>query len=287
MCKLKKIAVAVIALFTAASATAQLVNRTDLSFVRDALTPSLRVVRTSYDIARKDFSEYFSADNDTVFGRSYTLGVVVPGGMVVSSHALAPWDADPKYEYYRNDETLTTKINDCVMSSLLPDADYRVVEIDEFSTPVPIPEVLNDSPVYFIDVTNNIGADALEIMTPDETTNGLAIWVATQEGRSLDSTTDMFVKIENAKLEFDAVNPWATIKKVATKGEILGGIFVVPILKAPGVLQFTVAGFMAPPTGPNEPWRVIKAQLPAPDDEVEIRVVHDAAGVEAAYGDDL
>lgn len=269
MSKLKYTALAVALTAASVGAVAQLnLGRQNNEFIRKAIEPALRVVKTSYNVATRDFSQQFGNHGDSVFGLDYSLAVATPAGMIVSSSVIAPWDNDPNYEYFRNDEDLTTQIHDCTFSVLAPDAAYVPVAVDEFDIPAPMAASLEKSPLYLMNVTNLAPESGLVFATPQETTDGFVIWATVPEGANLATTTDLTIKVENAKLEFDLVEPYVTVKKVATRGRILGGVFVEPVIEAPGLVRLMLRGVLAPPVGPNQGWRVMRVAVP-PTDEVE------------------
>ncbi|MDE6287610.1 MAG: hypothetical protein K2M00_02355, partial [Muribaculaceae bacterium] len=105
---------------------------------------------------------------------------------------------------------------------------------------------------------------ALETMVPTETTPGFAVWYILLPDTDIDSTTALNIKIESVSVDFNADGTPATVNRAFTRGEILGGVFVVPIIEAPGLVRFKVAGFLASGNRADEKWLVYPAGIPAP-----------------------
>lgn len=250
-----------------AHAALPILQRTNLDFIRDAVAPALRVVRTTYNIAAKEYTEIYATDNDSVFGRDFSLAVITPAGIVLSESAIFPWKNDSGFQPYSNDETLTPTVHDRTFSKLSSTAIYRPFVKDEFADFIPVGTNGNDDIIYSLDFDNSDKEDYINCIRPHETTRGLAIWITVPENLDLNKDTEAQIKIENATIEFDNTSSPAEIKKINTNGTILGGIFVVPVVVRPGLIEFKLAGIIAPPAGPGTSWRVIKLDLPAAEDE--------------------
>lgn len=259
---------AALALPTGASAqlTGAAVN---FDFVRRAVVPALRVVRTTYDMARADFSESFSMENDTVFGRVHTLGVVTDKGLVVPSEAVMPWLADPNFAYYKNDSTLTPRINDMTASPLGPRAAFTPVKVDEYSVPTPIPAGVTDAPLFALTLQPSEEAVLPSGAPAADSVEGIAIWVAVPKGETPATTADLIVKVVTTDVTFKDGATYASLPPAVTGGTLLGGVYLEPSNPSPGVILLTAVGFILPPAGPQSPWRIVRAGVQPEDIQPE------------------
>lgn len=257
------IALAVLAAAPSLQAQSQLLKTVNLDFLSDALSPAVRVVRSTYLVANSDLSQKYAAKNDTVFGRDYSMAFIVPGGIVIPEAALMPWAGDPKFNTYRENPAYQPYLHDRTMALLAPDALYQPLDI-ESTLGEEVPAGNSSSPLRLVSTGSIEGAPALETMVPTETTRGFAVWYILLPDTDIDSTTSLNIKIESVNVDFNADGTPATITPAYTRGDILGGLFVAPVIESPGLVRFKVAGFLAPGSRLDEKWQVLPAILPEP-----------------------
>lgn len=257
------IALAVMAAAPAMQAQSQLLKTVNLDFLSEALSPAVRVVRSTYLVANADLSQKYAAKNDSVFGRDYSVAFIVPGGIVIPESVLLPWASDSKFNTYRDNPAYQPYLHDRTMALLAPDALYQPLEI-EATLGEEVPAGNSSSPLRIVSVESIDPCMALETMVPAETTRGFAVWYIVLPDTDIDSTTALNVKIESVNVDFNAYGSPATINRAYTRGEILGGLFVVPIIESPGLVRFKVGGFLVPGSRADEKWQVFPAILPTP-----------------------
>lgn len=262
---LKKAALALAVLSAAPvmQAQSQLLKTVNLDFLSESLSPAVRVVRSTYLVANADLSQKYAAKNDSVFGRDYSIAFIVPGGLVLPESALLPWIGDSKFNTYRDNPAYQPYLHDRTMAFLAPDALYLPLDI-ESTLGEEIPAGNTSSPLRLVSAELISQSMALETMVPTETTRGFAVWYIALPDTDIDTTTALNVKIESVNVDFNADGSPATINRAFTRGDILGGLFVVPVIESPGLVRFKVAGFLSPGNRADEKWLVYPAIIPAP-----------------------
>lgn len=65
---------------------------------------ALAVVEQMYLLKDKKGNVYGLNGNEE-FGKTYSLGIVTDGGLIVTDKAVHPWNYDPNYDQYKNDKS--------------------------------------------------------------------------------------------------------------------------------------------------------------------------------------
>lgn len=241
-------------------------------YIAEAVLPAISVVRSTYFVA-DDNEQRYRAKNDTVFGREYSLCVMTTSGPVFSDCAEKPWDYDARFDKYRNNPAYKTRLNDHTLAPADGSGEYKPFVINEELWLKPIPAGADSSPVLlgqFDPATENVGlATAVPAGAAVE---GIIMWF------TYDHASDTIADRQRVNITYDeaTLNFGNNATTVAYKplnapdaGDIIGSIFLMPVTTAPGVLEFRLGAFIVPPSGLEDSWTVLAADLPSLGESVD------------------
>lgn len=241
-------------------------------YITEAILPAISVVRSTYFVADANEQRY-RAKNDTVFGREYSLCVMTTSGPVFSDCAENPWDFDARFDKYRNNPAYRTRLNDHTLAPADGSGDYKPFVINEELWLKSIPAGTENSPVLlgqFEPATENIGlATAVPAGAAVE---GIIMWFTYDHAS--DTIADrqrVNVSYEEATLNFGNNSTSVAYKPLNAPdaGDIIGSIFLMPVNTAPGVLELRLGAFVVPPSGQEDSWTVLAADIPSLGEPVD------------------
>lgn len=235
--------------------------------IGEAVLPSIDVVRSTYFVADSTFEQKYRAKGDTVFGREYSLCVMTASGPVFSACAETPWDFDARYDKYRGNPAYKTLLNDHTLAPADGSGEFMPFAINEEVWLKPVPDGAVESPVLlgqFEPATDRKGL--MTAVPAGNAVNGIVMWFTyNPESETVAGKQRVNVSYEEVSLNFGKNESSTTFKPVNAPeaGELIGSIFLMPVVTAPGVLEFRLGAFIVPPTGLEEEWTVLSADMPS------------------------
>lgn len=267
-----KTIISAIALTAAMSASAQLpamAPQIDLDFMREAISPAVKVVRTSYFMADAELTQRYSSQTDTVYGYDYSIVFQTPDGFIVPAGTVEPWLTDPRFEEFRNSTEYTPLLNNRSYAPLSRKPVYENLAPKQFEAPTAIG---TDTGLAWLE-TENVPDGLMQAGFVETETKGFMTWFVLPRGQELQDNTDLNIKFSRFTPEFDAKGQCAMNALPPTNGEILGGIYVQPIPGKDGVINLRIAGVLSRTSPRTGAWRLVRidTQTATPEQPEEVK----------------
>lgn len=211
-------------------------STTNQILVENAVKNCTFIVKQSFQIQNKKTKEIFGLGGKDVFGNSYSLGLKLANGCVLSDEAICPWNYNEKFQKYREDYVpLLCKSE---FSELNEEANY--VEFNyknNFNT-------LGDS-LFYCFGTTDFGSKGFEIDNTIGEKTGWIVWITLKKGQNIESSTDLnfIIQRQNFSISDECKNISEGILKPKSGGKILGGFYVVPYYSV-GSVTFRLCGVL-------------------------------------------
>lgn len=216
-----------------------------IKFVEHAVINGLFISRSSFQICKRDTKELFGLNNKKEFGTSYTLGVKVPGGYLLTDKAVRPWLYNRKYAAYSTnydplfyEARYASKDNDFKYDSL----DFKLSEQKRLfdTTLYRFPSVAFSNKGFVLDTTGG-------------NKEGFIVWVSNKD-KNLDSITSIELSVVQKKYFIEQPSDLCQIlEKPKIDGVVLGAIYVIPNYKDVGIIEFVLCGVCVETNGE---WRI-------------------------------
>lgn len=280
---MKKILIiaAVAAITASASAQFKLTipgSKISTEFVREAVLPAVRVVKTTYFVTDSAFSQNYAYKTDSVFGTDFSLGIVTEQGLIVPEKSVCPWKTDERYAPYLNNIQYQPVLHMRTVAVPAAEPQYEVFE----QTLGSLATALNSDSALFVlttDEERRMTAPSFTIV--NEETKGLMVWFMLSSKVDITQSANFDIKVSNATIEFTDAPKADAPEDVASGGALLGssssaifgGVFVVPVVTGPGKVDFQIAGILAADADSKGKWVLYKPIMPqvgdTPTDEDE------------------
>lgn len=217
-------------------------------FICDATKGGLAIVSQSYQLEDTVSHQKFGRYGKDEFGQGYSIGIRIPGRLIVSKSVVEPWHNDPNFERYKN--------------SHLPVRYKRAVR--EFcDTIVNNQIVLNEriddlykSELFAIQDSTINKNQGFQLDTIPGKKNGWLIWIVSDEPiEKSDSIHNESLMIYKSELSFNDDACEVTIKSPSTEKNVWGGIYVTPIQTSVGQITFYLSGIIQ--YKGNDVWSVV------------------------------
>lgn len=223
---------------------AQFFSSPNQQLIKDAVDGAIIIVEQSYQLEDTVSGQRFGRFGNKEFGKSYSLAVLTDSGYCLSPAAMKPWETDPNFEKYRQShkpvlyKTAYRNFNDSVFSEI--DADLAAA-------------IMLDGGYSFAK-----SAKGEPSLVKDDATgrkNGWAVWVVSEDSLAASPAT-VAVSYQPVRREIEIVDSASTyiIEKPFTDKKLWGGIYVVPVRKSLGNIEFEFIGVIE--SGANDTWRV-------------------------------
>lgn len=207
--------------------------KTETSIVESSLLPELSIIRQQYILSRD--GKTYGKNNKPYYGESFSLGVKISNGMIVSNKVVEPWENDADYKRLNSSNQYKPELFGTFQRNL-DNTDYQEIDL-EFGTDY-IHSIDSKKSIYVHEEKK--GNFGLSIdYTPGEKT-GYMVWVYTDTDLQ-DST--MFVNIKQSPMRLIASEDSAYVSlDVVDAGKILGGLYVVPKYEKGGRILLQIVG---------------------------------------------
>ena len=247
-------ALAAAAALTASAQFPSMIQQIDQDFLRRAITPAVKVVRTTYFMADAELTQRYSSQTDTVFGYDYSLAYQTPDGFITTVGTVNPWATDPRFEEYRNSAEYTPLLNNRAYATL---TDAPVYENLAMMPPV---ETAPESGLWLVR-SENVPAGYMQAGAADTDTKGFMTWFVLPNGCDIQKNTDLNIKFSRFTPEFDSKGRCAAPALPATTGDIIGGIYVQPVPADNGTVTLRIAAVLTRTTPRGNTWQLAKIDM--------------------------
>ena len=214
-----------------------LVKSTSQQFIEDAVTSGLFVSEQSFQICDKETGELFGLNGKSEFGKQYSIGIKIPGGLLLNDVAVRPWMYDMKYGKYKD------KYDPVFYQAKFAEMKEKA-EFDSLAYSMTGMQELIDTTLYSFssDAFNGKGF-ALDYTKGEK--DGWLVWIIADENADISSMPKLNYSIYRKKLEVDGPKVSFDVVHPDEKQNILGGIYVVPYYTEIGVIEFRLCGVMS------------------------------------------
>lgn len=202
--------------------------------LEDAITPGLFIVKSGFQICDKETGELFGLNGKDDFGEAYGIGILTSGGLVLSDEIVRPWRYNDKFRKY--EEKYDPIFTQPMYRLISKDAQLSQLELDIASG-----NLIEDSTLYILNSPNFDKAG----FNLDDTTGkqtGWTVWFTPNDSENLSDSESLDFIIQHQELEIPNRSKLLDIDHPETDKQLLGGIFIVPEICGPGILQFRLSG---------------------------------------------
>lgn len=210
--------------------------QTETSIVESSLLPELSMIRQQYRLSRN--GKTYGKNNKPYYGETFSLGVKISNGMIVSNNVVEPWKHDADYERLNSSNQYKPELFGSFQRNL-DNTDFQEIDL-EFGTAY-IHSLDSKSTIYVHEEKK--GDFGLSIDNTPGEKNGYMVWVYTNTNLQ-DST--MSVNIKQSPMRIIASEDSAYVSlDVVDSEKILGGLYVVPKYEKGGRILLQIVGIAA------------------------------------------
>lgn len=217
--------------------------------VEDAIKNGIIVICQSYQLEDTTTHQRYGRYGNKEFGKSYSIGVKVNGGIAVTTKTTNPWEYDDNFSRYRDShkpilyQTKVKELSDSTFIQLTPG-------IGSISTSDYI-SIIPDTTSY-----NGLGFKCRKYK---DKTDGWIVWVTSSvDIRDCDSSRIVDHVIYRKNIVFCPDSLSYTIDAPQTTKKVWGGIYVVPQQTKIGELTFNLGGVIVE-TSPSS-WQLFPVE---------------------------
>lgn len=210
--------------------------QTETSIVESSLLPELSIIRQQYRLLRG--SKTYGKNNKPYYGETFSLGVKISNGMIVSNNVVEPWKHDADYERLNSSNQYKPELFGSFQRNL-DNTDFQEIDL-EFGTAY-IHSLDSKSTIYVHEEKK--GDFGLSIDNTPGEKNGYMVWVYTNTNLQ-DSTMSVNIKQSPMRLIASEDSAYVSLDVVDSE-KILGGLYVVPKYEKGGRILLQIVGIAA------------------------------------------
>lgn len=211
--------------------------------IKQSVEKELSIIRQQYRLVCD--GKAYGKNNLDYYGESYSLGVRISDGRILSCDVIEPWKNDADYNRLNSSNKYTPELFHSFERSL-SSPDYQKIDF-KFSEDNVHP-LDSQSRIY---VYNEKGRDyGFPIDRSIGEKSGYLVTISSSDSNFKDSTLTFRLDVSFLKIE---ASEDSSHLPLLDKGKILGGIFVVPRPERGGKIQLVLAG-VAVPDSKGEEW---------------------------------
>lgn len=244
---MKKIAILFMVLFAMFSLQSQTVvkNAAQLQ-VESAVKDGLFIIKQDYCLA-DSAGNLYGRNNAEYFGSIVSLGVVADNGYLMQDKAVSPQNYDANYSGYSDYSVVFRKTR------------YRTLDSREFNS-MPFDKEKIDTVVagvsYYMK-DNVLGITGFSMDATSGEKDGWLVW-AVSDSLGIDNMNVELISYKTKKT-FQENEDVVEIDAPMTQKNVLGGIFVCPVVKEIGIIQYKLVGILCPRAGK---WLICRVKEP-------------------------
>lgn len=207
------------------------------NLISECISSELSIIRQQYRLARN--GKTYGKNNMPYFGETYSLGIKISNGMIISNSVVEPWKNDSDFKRLNTSDQYKPELFWSYQRALNT-TEYNAIDF-EFGTDYIHPIDSNHQLYTHEEKKGDFGL-AIDA-TPGEKA-GYMVWVYTETNLQ-DSA--MTVSIKQNSMQIVASEDSARISvNVSDSEKVLGGLFVAPKYERGGRIQLQVIGVAVP-----------------------------------------
>lgn len=203
--------------------------------IEDAIKNGIIVICQSYQLEDTTTHQRYGRYGNKEFGKSYSIGVKVNGGIAVTNKTMKPWEYDNNYSRYRDSHKpirYQTKVKE------LSDSSFSQINLD-------IDSIGTFHGISIIPDTISYNGHGFQYHKHEGKTDGWIVWItAPVDIQDCDSLRIVEHIIYRKNIEYHPDSLSYTIDVPQSTKKIWGGIFVVPQQTQIGELIFNLGGII-------------------------------------------
>lgn len=219
-----------------------------VSIIENAVIEGITIVSQSYQLEDTVTHQKFGRYGKPEFGQGYSVGVKIPGKLILHRSAVEPWNEDPNFERYKKSHMpvrYKRTIRECG-DTLITEKIVQNEHIDD----------LYRSELFALQDSSINVKQGFQLDTLPGNKNGWLIWVISDNPiEKSDSIHNESLMIYKSELSFNNEQCEVNIKAPSTEKEVWGGIFVTPVQTSVGQITFFLSGIIQ--YKGNDIWSVI------------------------------
>ena len=217
---------------------------TAAQWTEGAVISSLFQTKQSFCIKDNKTGELYGLNNKEVFGTEISLAVKVKGGYVITDKAISPWAYNAKFATYRDSYTPVMVASE--YAELGSDAKFDTLDITQSK----MKEVQKSS--LYVVKSDYFSSKGLTIDDTEGNKKGWIVWVCAD--KNADMTKGINPELICYSYDIESSESDA-VKMDAPNGKnVLGGIYVLPIFREMGQIEFRLCGLLCEKDGQ---WKVV------------------------------
>lgn len=220
--------------------------KTETSIVESSLLPELSIMRQQYRLSRD--GKTYGKNNNPYYGETFSLGVKISNGMIVSSSVVEPWKNDADYKRLNSSNQYKPELFGSFQKNL-DNTDYQEIDL-EFGTDY-IHSIDSQKSIYLHEEKK--GDFGLSIDNTPGEKMGYMVWVYTNTNLQ-DSAMSVSIKQSPLKLIASEDSAYVSLD-VVDADKILGGLYVVPKYERGGRILLQIVG-IATLSGDENKWNL-------------------------------
>lgn len=203
--------------------------------VEDAIKNGIIVICQSYQLEDTTTHQRYGRYGNKEFGKSYSIGVKVNGGIAVTNKTTKPWEYDNNYSRYRDSHKpilYQTTVKE------LSDSSFTQINIG-------IDSIGSSHSISIISDTVSYNGHGFQYRKHEGKTDGWIVWITSPvdiQGCDSSRTVEHIIYRKNIEYHPDSLS--YTIDVPQSTKKIWGGIFVVPQQTQIGELTFNLGGII-------------------------------------------
>lgn len=231
---MKKILIALITLIPI-NVWAQIYKTSNQQLIEDAIKNGIIVICQSYQLEDTTTHQLYGRYGNKEFGKSYSIGVKVSGGLAVTNKTTTPWEYDNNFSRYRDSHKpilYQTKVKE------LSDSSFTQLNLG-------IDSIGTTHSISIIPDTVSYNGNGFQYRKHEGKTDGWIVWITSPiDIQDCDSLRIVDHIIYRKNIEYHPDSLSYTIDVPQSTKKIWGGIFVVPQQTQIGELTFDLGGII-------------------------------------------
>lgn len=196
----------------------------------NAIRHAFFLSRQSFQVSDKKTGDLYGLNNKDEFGTEITLGVKVKDGYVLTDRAIRPWEYNAKFETYKDGYDPVPYISE--YSEFFGTTKYDTLNISR-------PNELLSKSLYLVS-SDCLSGKGLAVDCTKGDKEGWVIWACADKDDDLNKTANLRLTCYSKTVE--ASEGGSVDAETPDNQKVLGGIYVVPVNAAIGVLEFRICG---------------------------------------------
>lgn len=207
-------------------------SRLDVKMVKEAVRPVFFLARQSFQVSDKETHELFGLNNREEFGTELSLGIMTVNGWLLTDRAIHPWAYDAKFTRYKEKYAPVPYISE--YAEFAKGTGYDSLDISNAKV-----NPLLENALYMVK-TDRLAGKGLSPLGKGGRQQGWIIWACIDKKDTLSPCIRLHLISSVSSLNTDKPSAMEAPANV----KVLGGLFIVPDITAPGKIELKICGVM-------------------------------------------